>query len=925
MKSMKFIFVLTLALVSSAKAANYYFSTAMGNDTRTPIQAQNPATPWKTLNKLNSFMVNLLPGDSILFNRGETFYGSIIVTTSGASNLPIVFSAYGSGAKPIISGLTALTGWVNKGGGIWESPCPSCGSTLNMVLLDGVQQEMGRYPNINAPNKGYLNFESHVGKKQITDSQLVAIPNWTGGEVVIRTNHWILDRLTISNHTGMTITSSFTDSTAYPLTDHYGYFIQNHSATLDKLGEWYFNVGTGAGTQKVSMYFGTNSPSLSTIDVSTVDTLVNVTSRNNIVFNNLTFKGSNKNGFILQNDFNCVINSCDFLFMGFDAITGGSNNNTDLTNNFFSSVNNNAIFSGFQFNHSRIKGNTLKKIALFPGMGGSGEFNYQGVFVMGTNIAIENNVLDSMGYTSLYFGGDTTLIKNNVVSNFALIKDDVGGIETWTGAPAPTSTVDPAFKARKIVSNIVINGIGAPEGTDDLTVRQANGIYLDDNSANVETSNNTVAHCTQSGIYLHNDHITNTRSNTFFNNGSQLIMGHQDLTCHNCSMINNTLRNNIFFAKTARQLTASFEADANDIAGFGTLDSNYYCRPLADDYDINIVPNSIISTAEDVYDLQGWQAKYLKDPASKKSPFTIPSYSITNFVGANVFGNETFTSNISGVSCSLIANCNTTWDNTGILDGGCLQVIPSATSTSSLMMNVGAVSSTKNYILKFSLRGTKNNKKVGAYLGQSSGVNTLTPIKYFKINNSRGEYEILFSQPTTESNASIVFNIDGQDSTMWLDNVQLLEANVNITNPDNYIRFEYNPTQAVKTFSLSGTWYDVKNTSYSGNVSLNPFTSIILMKNTATNITNISKEDKKMTIYPNPASNLLNVILDDNDIQKIKIEVYDVLGHLVTKEATISKSENKFQIDVSDFKAGMYFLKVSANQSVYQKMFSKTE
>ena len=67
-----------MCFVIPTSAAKYYFSSQSGDDSRTSLQAQNPATPWKTLNKLNTFM-NLQPGDSVLFKRGETFYGTLIL------------------------------------------------------------------------------------------------------------------------------------------------------------------------------------------------------------------------------------------------------------------------------------------------------------------------------------------------------------------------------------------------------------------------------------------------------------------------------------------------------------------------------------------------------------------------------------------------------------------------------------------------------------------------------------------------------------------------------------------------------------------------------------------------------------------------------------------------------------------------------
>src|SRR4030095_14663136 len=99
-----------LALYSgNVYATNYYFSSTEGDDSRTSAEAQNSATPWKTISKLNSIISSLQPGDQILFKRGDIFYGSIVASKAGTSSQRIIFSAYGSGAKPIITGFTQVT------------------------------------------------------------------------------------------------------------------------------------------------------------------------------------------------------------------------------------------------------------------------------------------------------------------------------------------------------------------------------------------------------------------------------------------------------------------------------------------------------------------------------------------------------------------------------------------------------------------------------------------------------------------------------------------------------------------------------------------------------------------------------------------------------------------------------------------------
>src|SRR5690242_15205415 len=111
--------ILTLMLCIKANATDYYFSDSDGDDSRSSSQAQSPSTPWKSLTKLNSWLQYLQPGDRILFKSGDTFYGSIVTTTSGTSSSPIILTYYGNGSKPTITGFTTVSDWNDKGNGIY--------------------------------------------------------------------------------------------------------------------------------------------------------------------------------------------------------------------------------------------------------------------------------------------------------------------------------------------------------------------------------------------------------------------------------------------------------------------------------------------------------------------------------------------------------------------------------------------------------------------------------------------------------------------------------------------------------------------------------------------------------------------------------------------------------------------------------------
>ena len=98
------VLALVLLLFEDPARATSYFVAAAGNDANSGTDSGHP---WQTISKVNS--ATFSAGDSILFNRGDAWYGtSLVVSSSGSSGLPITFGAYGSGTNPILKGSTFL-------------------------------------------------------------------------------------------------------------------------------------------------------------------------------------------------------------------------------------------------------------------------------------------------------------------------------------------------------------------------------------------------------------------------------------------------------------------------------------------------------------------------------------------------------------------------------------------------------------------------------------------------------------------------------------------------------------------------------------------------------------------------------------------------------------------------------------------------
>ena len=525
------IFFIAILLCENVNAKNYYFSSSTGNDAYTSAQAQNPATPWLTLNKLNSFFSSLLPGDSVLFNRGDVFYGTITTTKSGTSLLPIVLSAYGNGAQPIVSGFISITSWTNLGGNIWESTnVISSLSTLNMVTINGVEVGMGR-----TPNTGYYTYQSS-SSTSITSSNLTGTPNYTGGEIVLRANNSIFDRSIISSQTSGTL--NFATIPDAP-TNGFGFFIQNSILTLDQQNEWYYNPTTN----KIDIY-STTTPL--NVLISSIDILVTMHS-NYVTFNDITFQGANSYDF--YNDWsgtygqNNLIQNCKIFFSGINGIYTLSNNLT-VNNCSINYSNNNAIFIRNTPTGTTITNNTIQNTGTFPGMGQSSGNSYNAILMLSSNVIIAKNIITNTGYDGISFIGDNITIQNNYIDTFCSILQDGGGIYTIMSSVTNVN--------RLIKGNIVLNGLGAISGTNSTTYIPAEGIYLDQNSANVEISYNTVANCANQGIFFHNAANNNTHNNTFYNNYRQI--GTQSVG----GVISNLINSNLFVSKKSTQFCDIF-------------------------------------------------------------------------------------------------------------------------------------------------------------------------------------------------------------------------------------------------------------------------------------------------------------------------------------------------------------------------------
>lgn len=817
LKKILFAIIILISL-TEVKGVTYYFSSVSGNDSRSQAEATNPSTPWKSIEKLNSIMNQLKPGDSVLFKRGETFYGTIVLTVSGNGGSKIVFGAFGTGPEPIISGSSKLTNWKNVGNGIFEASHANFSSDpVNVLVINGKNMEMGRFPNSNDNNKGYLNYEAFESNHTIIDNEWYAGTNWIGAEVVVRKNPWITDRMIITSISGTRIRFDPSAGSSYGLRKDYGYFIQNHLGTLDQVGEWYYDKEK----RKMYVFFGSQSPSNFDVQAGTRSSVVTNNGRvSDIQFESLEFFGSNANSVSLTSAHNISFVNLKITYSGVNGIDMEGCNSPIIDSVSITNTNNNSIRLR-SVDRPIIRNNKVIGNYLFPGMGLNGDGNGMAIHSPNDNSLIEYNQILNSGYIGINFGGNNTVVKNNLVDTFCLTKNDGGGIYTYTG------NNNTEYYNRKVLNNIIINGLGIREGTSiqsPLARAQSEGIYLDDNSSGVEIAFNTIYNISSQGIYFHNARKIHVHDNLIYDARHHVSFSNDHM---GNDIENNIIEKNLFFSKSKEEMNLNFSSIAEDIKKMANFSNNIYANPFSDNY--RIFTRELSGSSESkttIFDLDSWKKQYDTDNGSKNHPFEIEQFVVESLIGSNRFVNEGFDENGSYVTCN---GCTSTWEANSPLDQGALRI--QGSGSFGTVMSVGKVTAGKSYLLTFSGMSSINQPaKVFLRYGGSPWT-AISPATTVNFDEKRNEFKVKLEPMVDEENARLLIRFEGAPSMMaWFDNVVFTEAQITNTDPNQLVFFEYNASKIAKIFPLNGVYYDMENKQYSNQVEIAPFSSRLLMK-----------------------------------------------------------------------------------------------
>lgn len=573
----------------------YYVKSDGGNG-----DGLSDATAW-SYSKLNNTEHG---GNTILFKRGDKFYGNVWIREGTSSN-PTIVNAYGTGANPIIHGYTTLTNWTSEGNGIYSSSVDV--ERVDGVKIDNLLTGAARYPKL-----GYLTFTGHNGNTSISGTTVGSIPfNPTGGELVIRKDRYVIDRHPITSRVGNTLNYSLgvnENNNEYVGNDGNGYFIQNHLSCVTQENEWYYDIANN----KLYVHFGVSNPSSKSVKVSTEGYLLYMNLAKYIQFDNIDFEGGR---IAVENNScdNISFNKCKFREQAVYSIHGYASSNISMTQCEFKDILSVAVNYEYGNSNIRFDDNKVENIGFITGAGTSNGVSYTGVYIYGTNSLIRRNEVKNCGYNGIGFDGDDAIVDANFVDGVCTIKDDGGGIYTYIGLRA------------LINNNIILNTVGCYPGAEWGYWEphgKAAGIYLD-NGTNIHdatVTNNFIANGDYGGIFVNNNSGNIIRNNVVYNKQWQLLM-----VDYNPKVRNLIVEDNLFIAKTAEQKCFHMEMGSyDDISQLGVFRNNVYARPIDDNKTFSIYRNyADANRLTTLYTLAEWQTNYNLDLTSSKSKVTI--------------------------------------------------------------------------------------------------------------------------------------------------------------------------------------------------------------------------------------------------------------------------------------------------------------
>lgn len=807
-----FQILLTLLLPLHLGATNYYVS-ATGNDANT---GTSEATAWKTIARVQQQMVNLAPGDQVLFQRGGIFPGELDIYQNGTESSPIVFGAYGTGEAPIISGGLPVVNWTPYQGNIWRAPAPG---PVKYLLVNNEPMTLARYP-----NTGWLRNVNGSTTQINTGGVLTQSSGyWNGAQVVIRSTNWCYETGTVTGYNNGTLT--FSAITSSLNNNDWGFFLTNKLSELDSPGEWYYDASSG---QVFFWAIGNANPnSLNVMGSVYSQGIIPGWQKHHLLIENLCFQGQTAAGISTEVSNNVTVRNCTFRHL-YKAISSSGNSNSYINNTIYDAY---ATAVNIYDDNTLIEGNTLTDCGNRPGLG-ENIWGQIGINITGMNNVVRSNRLESIGYIGIA-ARNNTLIEKNVVSNAMSSFNDGGGI---------------AFDNSDgmiIQDNVVINLVGNVESAAPNYIsyhKICHGIYFGNTSLkNTIVRRNTVAHCNGAGIHVDHTMVSQgnqVKDNVLFDNLIQLSIsdfsnpvGPGATAPYYVANFNTVYSGNHMYSIRPEQLCMHhYNVHGPGQVDFGTFTNNKYFNAYEE---LSIEIFNTNSGWRKTYTMEQWQLERSEDAGSARSPLRSSKYATISELSGDLIVNGGMDASIAGWT-AFPSNGQLTRDDS-YLDGGALKTyLPNNSLYYDMFTkntNLFSVQNGQWYRMRFSIQSDIHGVVRAGVKGESQWSSPFgIEEKPIPFSPERRDVEMYFQSDLSDQ-AHMLFISNYLEPRYWVDNAQLHKVTVSELDPNLDHVLLLNDQATTQTVAYpSGCWSDLDGNVVTGSVQLAPYSSKIVYR-----------------------------------------------------------------------------------------------
>lgn len=621
----------TATIIVAASAQTTFCIAAAGVGTACTSAAPCPLSYLPTLIPL------LVAGDSLLFNRGDKFTGTLSIAVSGTQGSPIYIGAYGSGAGPAFDNRLTLT--LTGGGANQTGTCTGCTANTRLLLFNGVPVSQARTPNMPQVFT-YTPGSSTTTVLAVNSADLTAVGTITGKKVGIFPFPYAQAQGTVSSQTTNTVTFSPAMPTGF--TGGNGWWV--NGTTPDTIGEYTYSGGT-SGT------FTVNGSAGQTVQAATVDTTIAIYG-NYVKVADANIFGANTVLLYLGGIGDSAFHDTT-AFSGMDGVEVNARRvhinriSTNYCNNI--GINNLSLSD----TGTSILNNTVLNSGTLPGMQQTGNSQAIGIVSPAYGSVIKYNTVVNSGGNAIYSGGaDSIWVRKNYIHDFNQTWIDGGGVYFWVNS-AVTATF-----GRFIDSNLIQNGGVHPWSFIGKSINNSSAsfaVYLDSHTNGVTVSNNTSWNMVSG--FGQNHGPSNTWTNNSFGQDQYVgflnaqFVGGPTLT--SVVFSGNTSYDSLPAVPLIRNITLG-----NDSTTILTADNNVYVHAT----NTFTFWTKNASNAGAFFNLSGWKAASGQDAHStfqglKCTIVTNPLFTVADqkfgYVGKSVDGKSTIYRNVKKAQPSI--------------------------------------------------------------------------------------------------------------------------------------------------------------------------------------------------------------------------------------------------------------------------------